>query len=144
MRWPGAGNNLTAEVALRALSRTAKQPFIWATNAGENAVDIYLKQKQVSLTDGPTTPAQALQTLLDARLTAALAAQVGKVTEVLIEGKSRRDGPDGPSWRGRDPGGRIVNMPLPGLADATGALVFARIRQAKKHSLIGEAEADHD
>lgn len=86
----------------------------------------------------------ALQTLLDARLTAALAAQVGKVTEVLVEGKSRRDGPDGPSWQGRDPGGRIVNMALPGTADATGSLVRARIRQAKKHSLIGEAEADHD
>ena len=63
---------------------------------------------------------------------------------MLIEGKSRRDGPDGPSWQGRDPGGRIVNMALPGTADATGSLVRARIRQAKKHSLIGEAEADHD
>ncbi len=85
-----------------------------------------------------------LQTLLDARLQTTLAAQVGRTTEVLIEGKSRRDGPQGPSWRGRDPGGRIVNMPLPDRADATGAIVRARIRQAKKHSLIGEAEADHD
>lgn len=65
MRWPGGGNNITAEVALRALSRAAKLPFIWATNAGETAVDTYLKQKQVSLADGPTTVAQALQTLLD-------------------------------------------------------------------------------
>jgi len=85
-----------------------------------------------------------LQALLDERLTATLAAQVGRTTEVLIEGASRRDGPTGPSWRGRDPGGRIVNMALPGVADAAGTIVRARIRQAKKHSLIGEAEADHD
>jgi tRNA-2-methylthio-N6-dimethylallyladenosine synthase len=85
-----------------------------------------------------------LQTLLDAGLATALGAQVGKRTEVLIEGPSRRDGPAGPSWRGRDPGGRIVNMPLPEDADATGRIVRARIVQAKKHSLIGEVEADHD
>jgi len=85
-----------------------------------------------------------LQALLDERLTATLAAQVGRTTEVLIEGASRRDGPTGPSWRGRDPGGRIVNMALPDVADAAGTIVRARIRQAKKHSLIGEAEADHD
>lgn len=85
-----------------------------------------------------------LQTLLDERLAATLAAQVGRETEVLIEGQSRRDGPDGPSWRGRDPGGRIVNLALPGATDAVGRMVRARIRLAKKHSLIGEAEAYHD
>ncbi|MEA4857560.1 MAG: tRNA (N6-isopentenyl adenosine(37)-C2)-methylthiotransferase MiaB [Solidesulfovibrio sp.] len=85
-----------------------------------------------------------LQALLDERLAASLAAQVGRTTEVLIEGQSRREGPDDPSWRGRDPGGRIVNMALPGPGDVVGRLVRARIRQAKKHSLIGEAEADHD
>ncbi|EFL52073.1 RNA modification enzyme, MiaB family [Solidesulfovibrio fructosivorans JJ]] len=85
-----------------------------------------------------------LQALLDERLAAALAAQVGRTTEILIEGASRRDSPTGPSWRGRDPGGRIVNMALPGVAEAAGTIVRARIRQAKKHSLIGEAEADHD
>lgn len=85
-----------------------------------------------------------LQALLDERLTASLAAQVGRTSPILIEGQSRRDGPDGPSWRGRDPGGRIVNMALPGCTDAVGRIVRARIRQAKKHSLIGEAEADHD
>jgi len=85
-----------------------------------------------------------LQTLLDAQLAASLAAQVGRRTIVLVEGPSRRDGPAGPSWRGRDPGGRIVNMALPGIADATGQLIRAHILQAKKHSLIGETEADHD
>jgi tRNA-2-methylthio-N6-dimethylallyladenosine synthase len=85
-----------------------------------------------------------LQTLLDERLTASLAARVGQTDTVLVEGTSRRDGPSGPSWRGRDPGGRIVNLSLSGAGDATGRLVRVRIVQAKKHSLIGEAEADHD
>ncbi|OLN29122.1 tRNA-i(6)A37 methylthiotransferase [Desulfovibrio sp. DV] len=85
-----------------------------------------------------------LQALLDERLAASLAARVGRTDTVLIEGASRRDGPKGPSWRGRDPAGRIVNLALPGAGDATGRLVRVRIVQAKKHSLIGEAEADHD
>jgi len=85
-----------------------------------------------------------LQRLLDERLTASLAARVGQTDTVLIEGASRRDGADGPFWRGRDSAGRIVNLPLPGSEDATGRLVRVRIVLAKKHSLIGEAEADHD
>lgn len=85
-----------------------------------------------------------LQALLDASLTTSLAARVGTETQVLIEGPSRRDGAAGPSWRGRDPWGRIVNLPLPGHDDAVGAMVTARIVQAKKHSLIGEAEARND
>ncbi|MHC1788430.1 tRNA (N6-isopentenyl adenosine(37)-C2)-methylthiotransferase MiaB [Solidesulfovibrio sp.] len=85
-----------------------------------------------------------LQALLDERLAASLAARVGRTESVLIEGTSRRDGPSGLSWRGRDPGGRIVNVALPGSGDATGRLVQVRIVQAKKHSLIGETETDHD
>ena len=85
-----------------------------------------------------------LQALLDERLAASLASRVGRTDIVLIEGASRREGPEGPSWRGRDPAGRIVNLALPGSGDATGRLVRVRIVQAKKHSLIGEAEADHD
>lgn len=85
-----------------------------------------------------------LQRLLDERLAASLAARVGQTDTVLIEGPSRRDGASGPSWRGRDSAGRIVNLPLPGLNDATGRLVRVRIVLAKKHSLLGEAEAEHD
>lgn len=85
-----------------------------------------------------------LQALLDEAQTKALAARVGTRTEVLIEGPSRRTGPAGPSWRGRDPGGRIVNMALPTVADATGTIARARILEAKRHSLIGEAEGGHD
>ncbi len=87
-----------------------------------------------------------LQTLLDDLLAKALVGQVGRRTHVLIEGPSKRAA-DAPSWRGRDPGGRIVNLTLQrgaGAADATGRIVPARIILAKKHSLLGEAEADHD
>ena len=85
-----------------------------------------------------------LQSLLDERLAASLAARVGKTDTVLIEGPSRRDGASGPTWRGRDSGGRIVNLALPEAEDATGRLMRVRIVLAKKHSLIGELEADHD
>jgi len=84
-----------------------------------------------------------LQALLDIRLAASLAAQVGAHAPVLIEGPSKR-GAAQAAWRGRDPGGRIVNLPLPDGEDHTGRIVTARILQAKKHSLIGAAEADHD
>lgn len=84
-----------------------------------------------------------LQVLLDAQLTRALAAQVGGRCPVLIEGPSKRS-PAEPTWKGRDPGGRIVNMAVPAPGDHTGRIVTARILQAKKHSLIGKAEADHD
>jgi tRNA-2-methylthio-N6-dimethylallyladenosine synthase len=84
-----------------------------------------------------------LQILLDERLAASLAAQVGTRSPVLIEGQSKRAG-FGPAWTGRDPGGRIVNLSYRGETDLTGRIVTARIVQAKKHSLIGEAEADHD
>jgi tRNA-2-methylthio-N6-dimethylallyladenosine synthase len=85
-----------------------------------------------------------LQALLDERLAASLAARVGRSERVLIEGESRREGAYGATWRGRDPGGRIVNVALAGDTDHTGRLIRARIVQAKKHSLIGEAEAEHD
>lgn len=84
-----------------------------------------------------------LQELLNIRLAASLAAQVGRRSPVLIEGPSKRTAANA-AWRGRDPGGRIVNLPLPAGGDHTGRIVTARILQAKKHSLIGEAEADHD
>jgi len=84
-----------------------------------------------------------LQALLDTHLTRALAAQVGARSAVLIEGPSKRS-PAQPTWKGRDPSGRIVNLTVPEPEDHTGRILTARILQAKKHSLIGEAEADHD
>lgn len=66
---------------------------------------------------------------------------VGRETDILLERPSRRQG-DGPvHWRGKDSGGRVVNVPLPGNLDKTsleGKLLRVVITEAKNHSLLGE------
>jgi tRNA-2-methylthio-N6-dimethylallyladenosine synthase len=80
-----------------------------------------------------------LQTLLDDLQTAGLSRRVGTRTEVLVEGESRRPKPGQPSWRGRDPGGRVVDFTYAGPLDPTGTFVPVEILEAKKHSLRGKA-----
>jgi len=80
-----------------------------------------------------------LQVLLDDLHTAALAARVGTRTEVLVEGASRRPKPGRPSWRGREPGNRVVDFEYAGPGDPTGTFVTVDILEAKKHSLRGKA-----
>jgi tRNA-2-methylthio-N6-dimethylallyladenosine synthase len=41
-------------------------------------------------------------------------------------------------WRGRDSGGRVVNIPGSSDQDLTGELIRVKIVQAKKHSLMGD------
>ncbi|MBA4356741.1 MAG: tRNA (N6-isopentenyl adenosine(37)-C2)-methylthiotransferase MiaB [Desulfovibrio sp.] len=65
----------------------------------------------------------------------------GLETDVLLEAPSRRQDNGEPFWRGRDPGGRVVNVRMS--ADLSGAqlggrMVRVRITQAKNHSLLGE------
>jgi len=65
----------------------------------------------------------------------------GRVTDVLLEAPSRRQDVEGSFWRGRDPGGRVVNVRM--AADLLGAslggrMVRVRIIEAKNHSLLGE------
>jgi tRNA-2-methylthio-N6-dimethylallyladenosine synthase len=65
----------------------------------------------------------------------------GLETEVLLEAPSRRQDQGGDFWRGRDPGGRVVNVRVG--ADAVratlaGRLLRVRIVEAKNHSLLGE------
>jgi tRNA-2-methylthio-N6-dimethylallyladenosine synthase len=62
----------------------------------------------------------------------------GSEAVVLIEAMSRRQDADGPFWRGRDSGGRVVNLRLPAGLDAAGRMVRVRLREAKNHSLVGE------
>jgi len=70
-----------------------------------------------------------------------LQAQVGRRTTVLVEGPSKRQDEAGPSWRGRDPGGRVVDIPTAASGpDLTGTLTAVRISSARKHSLVGEME----
>ncbi len=101
MRWPGGGK-ITAEEALRALSKAARLPFIWATNSADGAVDKYLKAKMVSLEDGPTTVSAVLMVLLD-KTKHKLAFDIG-----LVEGRPTftppqrdADGPDEAASAGR-------------------------------------------
>lgn len=62
---------------------------------------------------------QALQDRLSQRW---LDARVDREICLLIEGRSRKDGPDGESsWQGRDPYGALVHVALPPEADHTGA-----------------------
>ena len=62
----------------------------------------------------------------------------GVKTDVLMEGLSRKQ--DGPlvSWKGRDPAGRVVNVPMERDSGLAGMLVPVKIVEAKKHSLNGE------
>ncbi|MEF3698114.1 tRNA (N6-isopentenyl adenosine(37)-C2)-methylthiotransferase MiaB [Desulfolutivibrio sp.] len=80
-----------------------------------------------------------LQVLLDDLHTAALAARVGTRTKVLVEGASRKPKPGRPSWRGREPGNRVVDFEYAGPGDPTGTFVTVDILEAKKHSLRGKA-----
>jgi tRNA-2-methylthio-N6-dimethylallyladenosine synthase len=79
---------------------------------------------------------ETLQQLQRELTLAAHRERVGEVTEVLVEGPSRRGGRQG---SGRDPYHRVVNFPVTGdAAPAAGELVRMRLVEATPHSLIGE------
>lgn len=64
---------------------------------------------------------------------------VGRRTEVLCEGPSKRQDEDLVSWRGRDPAGRVVNVrALQAAWDLAGKMLPVTIVEAKNHSLLGE------
>lgn len=70
-----------------------------------------------------------------------LRAQVGRRTEVLVEEPSKRQEDGLTSWRGHEPGGRVVDIPASADGpDLTGTLAEVRISSARKHSLLGEME----
>ncbi len=76
-----------------------------------------------------------------ARLTeASLNRLVGRDADVLVEGSSARQNGQEPCWKGREPGGRLVNFSWSGGQDLTGTLVRVHIDQAKKHSVRGEVK----
>jgi tRNA-2-methylthio-N6-dimethylallyladenosine synthase len=65
----------------------------------------------------------------------------GRETVVLLERPSKRQEAGGMSWRGKDPGGRVVNVHFEGYAEDQklgGKLVKVKIIEAKNHSLVGE------
>ncbi|WP_285905902.1 tRNA (N6-isopentenyl adenosine(37)-C2)-methylthiotransferase MiaB [Pseudodesulfovibrio pelocollis] len=84
-----------------------------------------------------------LQTLQNSITRKCLKMLVGTETDVFVEGLSRIQGGDAPSWKGRDPAGRVVNvrMEYGGCEDAgdlVGMMVPVRITEAKKYTLMGE------
>jgi tRNA-2-methylthio-N6-dimethylallyladenosine synthase len=93
-----------------------------------------------------TTKSRRLEELqqLQADLTgSSLQDLVGRDVDVLVEGFSPRQNGRGPSWRGREPGGRVVNFSSTGERDLTGAVVRVHIDQAKKHSVTGEVKKSY-
>ncbi len=67
--------------------------------------------------------------------------RVGDLTEVLLEGPSRRS--ESGQWRGRDPYHRVVNLDLErngGPVGKAGERILARVVDATPHSLIGDLE----
>jgi len=83
-----------------------------------------------------------LQSLQNGITKESLKALEGCETDVLLEAMSRRQDQGGHFWRGRDPGGRVVNVRMPGVrmsgADLAGRMVRVRILEAKNHSLLAE------
>lgn len=90
---------------------------------------------------------QRLQLLQNDISLACLQGRVGRLSRVLVEGPSKKAGmqsndtqPNGPSLRGRDEAGRVVNFKIGKGFDPANKLVFVRILEAKKHSLWGSME----
>ena len=79
-----------------------------------------------------------LQNLQNAITRSKLERCVGNASVILCDGQSRMQGETGRSWRGRDPGGRIVNVTESDAADLAGSMLPVRIIEAKNHSLLGE------
>lgn len=85
---------------------------------------------------------ERLQSLQNERAEAWLASRVGRASDVLLEGRSRReagDADDGAeTWQGHDPWGDTVNLVLPSGMGRPGLFVPVRLTAAKKHSLRAE------
>jgi tRNA-2-methylthio-N6-dimethylallyladenosine synthase len=81
---------------------------------------------------------QRLQALQDDLIRKSLLSMEGKDFPVLVEGPNGRSPSKASAWRGRDPGGRVVNLVSRNTDDLSGKLVLTKIMEAKKHSASGE------
>jgi tRNA-2-methylthio-N6-dimethylallyladenosine synthase len=85
---------------------------------------------------------EALQDLQRSLTLAYHRTRVGSVTEMLVEGASRKSRQGGGQLAGRDPYHRVVNLTAAAEeAPPPGAIVTVRIAEATPHSLIGELAA---
>lgn len=81
---------------------------------------------------------QSLQEVQDKLTSKSLHHMLGKEFEVLVEGLSPKKYYKRGSWFGREPGGRIVHFPYETSQDLSGKLILVKIKEAKKHSVVGE------
>ncbi|MFW5792337.1 MAG: TRAM domain-containing protein, partial [Desulfohalobiaceae bacterium] len=81
---------------------------------------------------------QQLQQLQEDLTTRSLERLVGAEVTVLVEGPSPKQGRKNSQWRGKEPGGRVVNLESPEPVDLSGFMASTRITAAKKHSVSGE------
>ncbi len=81
-----------------------------------------------------------LQSLQDELTMSSMKKLKNKVVEVLVEGMSTKQVEGNPiSYRGREPGGRVVNFLVSGDTPIElGEIVNVKITEIKKHSLFGE------
>ena len=79
-----------------------------------------------------------LQQLQEDLTTRSLERLVGAEVTVLVEGPSPKQGRKNSQWRGKEPGGRVVNLESPEPVDLSGLMTRTRITAAKKHSVSGE------
>jgi len=122
--------------AMRAVGYESSFSFAYSDRPGTRSVGMEPKIAQAEKLDR-LARLQAVQEELTAQ---AYAARVGARAVVLLEAESRRQDGRGPvAWRGRDEGGRVVNVPLGGAGGRAGTLLDVKVVQAKKHSLRGEA-----
>lgn len=84
---------------------------------------------------------QRLQNLQNRITEEELARMVGQEVVVLVEGLSKVQDGQQSFWRGRDPGGRIVNFAAD-YPELTGKMITVSIQVAKKHSLAGEVRGE--
>ncbi|WP_052507549.1 tRNA (N6-isopentenyl adenosine(37)-C2)-methylthiotransferase MiaB [Desulfonatronovibrio magnus] len=82
---------------------------------------------------------QILQKLQEDWTLKKLQSRIGRKDEILIEGLSKKQAPEAVFWKGRDSGGRVVNILFNTSEDQTGRIVEVIFTRAKKHSLEGEA-----
>lgn len=88
---------------------------------------------------------ERLQNLQNEKSAAWLVGRVGMNSDVLLEGRSRREAEESSdgreTWQGHDPWGDTVNLTLPTGVGRPGLLVPVHFIAAKKHSLMAEATA---
>ena len=119
MRRAGFESSFSFKYSDRPGTRAAKM----GDKVGEEAKADRLKRLQ-ALQEELTS--RSLQDLLDREVT------------VLVEGRSTKQNGQAPAWRGREPGGRVVNFSLSSSRDLTGKVVRVRVREIKKHSVYAE------